>query len=163
MGFLIGIGVRFGAAAGWAGGLFVGLVAALIGGVLTRSLPDFALFLADSSLALGIVLPVLFYRSVQAAAQNPEFRALVPRQADLNVIAAVGWLSALGVGIIFYMMPVTMAPILLNKGVTWAGISDWYREVWLPILSWRLPVAAILSGVFTWIISRRVHTNFKRT
>ncbi len=73
MGFLIGIGVRFGAAAGWAGGLFVGLVAALIGGVLTRSLPDFALFLADSSLALGIVLPVLFYRSVRPPPKTRNF------------------------------------------------------------------------------------------
>lgn len=148
------VGVKLGLATGAVCGLLIGLLAAVVGGVLTSSLPDFASFIANTFLLLLAVMPVFFYLNVMNDPDTTQDKMFARRNGV--VVAALAWIPALVIGLVLFMTPVTMAPITLGKGVTFATVSDWYRQIFDQLMGWRIALVAVATLVGFGVIGHGV-------
>ncbi|MDZ4767280.1 MAG: hypothetical protein SGI73_22285 [Chloroflexota bacterium] len=130
--------LRAGARVGIIAGTIVGLIAGFGGSLLTSSLADNATLAATIFLLLMILLPVVFYVSLLG---NPS-----PAK-QVQVRAAIAWLPAILLGVVVFMMPIVIVPLVLNKGVTFENSSDWYAQVYDTLGIGRVLLVAVVSAV----------------
>lgn len=128
---------RQGARVGVLAGAIVGLIAGLGGSLSENSLPALAALVADVFLLLIVMLPLMFYVSLNNA-DSPQ---------QVQTLAAVAWLPAFLLSVIAFMMPVVMAPLLLGKGVTFENSADWYGQVFDQLVNWRIVLVAVVSAL----------------
>ncbi|MDX2162927.1 MAG: hypothetical protein SF162_16545 [bacterium] len=148
------VGIRIGAAVGAAGGLLVGLYAALVGSLATDSLLGLAAFAVNAYLPLVVILPGFFYLNLRYNPDTERDRPVI--RAVPYWIALIGWVAALAAGLVFFMMPVTMAPIVFNRGVTFETVTPWYQMVFDGVFPWRTAVVGIGALVGFWLAAGRV-------
>lgn len=119
-------------------GVLVGLIAGVGGSFFTQTRPALADFAANAFLLLGVLLPAVFYLRLVGD-------SLVRERGYGG--AALVWLPALFLAVVFFTIPVVMIPLILGRGVTLANSAEWYGAVYDLILGWRLLVVAVLALV----------------
>jgi hypothetical protein len=129
------LGVRLGIPVGIVSGFGVGLITAVGGGLFTSTLPDLALVSVNGFWGIAVASPVLFYLSFFSIAALMNQRDAVHDHLHLITLGAV--LPACLIGLVTFMMPVVMMPILLGRGVTFEGVTDWYNQVYTPLVGGR--------------------------
>lgn len=137
------LSARMGARAGLACGLMVGIPVVGVGILLTPHLSDLALFISRAFLLLALALPIAYYFSsflyAEILTQAQEARRL------LYPISLLAWLPAFVFALVGYMMPATLLPITLGRGVSIENSGDWYAEVYTPLLQTSAPIVALVS------------------
>jgi hypothetical protein len=131
------VGIRLGFSAGLVCGLVIGLVGGLGGSIFTSTLPDLATFAIGTFWLLLLALPLLYARNLSlfetiVNATNPADPA---RRGWIGVVTAIAWLPAYLASVVAFMIPVVMAPFVLNKGVTFDNAAHWYDQVYTPLLN----------------------------
>jgi hypothetical protein len=142
---LIWIGGKWGAAVGAAAGLFVGVVVGIFAALTTTTRIDLVMSIANGFWLLAVILPLFFYLNATINPDTSIDRVIV--QSHLSWVALLAWLTASMTAVIFFMMPITMTPIIFNKGVSFETVNDWYRQVFDAVLGVRFLGMATLALV----------------
>ncbi len=154
------LGLRFGWASGMSSGVLVGWIGAVIGSLVSGSRPDLLTFVSDAFLLMLILLPLFFYLKVMANPAAVADRPVVIRYS--YSVSVLAWISSLVVGVVGFMIPALIGPLLLNKvGLTFANASDWFRDVEAQLLGWRGVVVALLTLVGFGIVAYTFRVNNK--
>jgi len=153
----LGLGVRLGVRVGIVGGLIAGLIVAVAGSLLTSSLIDLAAFSVNGFMLIPVVVPLMYYRSFFS---TPVLVAQYERVSQhLTLITIGAALPAFFIGVVTFMMPVVMMPVLLGRGVTVENSGAWYDQLYTPLLEgWGVVVAlaTVLGyGVATYLLRAR--------
>lgn len=152
-GFLIGLGVRFGIRTAWLSGIGAGIVGAVLAVFATTTRPEMAQFVAVAFLLLIAVMITRFFLIIRGVARNPDFRQALASSGGAALAAATSWIIALGIGMVGYMIPVLIIPLVFGKGALIGPLDVWYRDVFALILAWPLPLTALLTlAGFTLIV-----------
>jgi len=138
------LGVRLGVRVGIISGLVVGLIAAVGGSLFTNSLADLAVFSINGFWLICVISPVAYYLTFFSTPALIANRDEVHH--NLYIISAGAWLPAFLIGVVTFMMPVVMMPVILGWGVTVENSAGWYDQVYT-LLEGRVVMVAIADGI----------------
>jgi len=138
------LGVRLGLRVGLISGLIVGLIAAVMGSLFTDSLTDLSAFSVNCFWLICIGLPLVYYLTFFSTPALIANRDEVHH--NLYIISAGAWLPAFLIGVVTFMMPVVMMPVILGWGVTVENSAGWYDQVYT-LLEGRVVMVAIADGI----------------